>query len=136
MDAASACPYVAFIRLYLPNHERSACRVLCRRARDVFSVLCAAWLNTTGVVVVGWREEEVFQDQFSRRVLSLLARRRMFVADLAKQSRIPYPTLYGYLRQGRRVPVYAAARMASALEVSLSELAGEVLPVDRSSDTV
>jgi predicted transcriptional regulator len=86
--------------------------------------------------VVGWREEEVFQDQFSRRVLSLLARRRMFVADLAKESRIPYPTLYGYLRQGRRVPVYAAARMASSLGVSLSELAGEVVPGSRGGEAL
>lgn len=81
--------------------------------------------------MVGWREEEVFLDQFSGRVLGLLSRRRLYVADLAELSRIPYPTLYGYLRQGRRVPVYAAARMASALGVSLSELVGEVLPVDK-----
>jgi predicted transcriptional regulator len=85
--------------------------------------------------MVAWREEQAFQDQFARRVLSLLSRRRMFAVDLAKQSRIPYPTLYGYLRQGRRVPVYAAARMASALEVSLSELVGEVPPVDRCCET-
>lgn len=93
---------------------------------DTVCCLAGYW----GFAVVGWLEEEAFQEQFSRRVLSLLSRWRMFVADLAKQCRIPYPTLYGYLRQGRRVPVYAAARMASSLGVSLSELAGEVLPVE------
>jgi predicted transcriptional regulator len=80
--------------------------------------------------VVGWREEEAFQEQFSRRVLALLSRRRMFIANLASMARIPYPTLYGYLVQGRRVPAYALFRIAVALDVPISELVGDLRKPD------
>jgi transcriptional regulator with XRE-family HTH domain len=82
-----------------------------------------------------WQDEAVWLGSVVGRVLVLLNRRRLNLSDLARISGIPYCTLYGYIRQGRRIPAFALWRMARALNVELSELAGSGGPVNPRTDT-
>jgi len=68
--------------------------------------------------------EEAWLSNVTQRVLVLTVRRRLSLVDLSSLSGIPYPTIYGYLRQGRRLPAYALFKISCALGVSISEVVG------------
>lgn len=87
-----------------------------------------------GGCVATWRDEAVWLELVAGRVLVLLNRRRLNLSDLARLSGIPYCTLYGYIRQSRRIPAFALWRMARALNVELSELAGSAGPANPRTD--
>jgi transcriptional regulator with XRE-family HTH domain len=84
--------------------------------------------------VATWRDEAVWLEFVAGRVLVLLNRRRLNLSDLSRLSGIPYCTLYGYIRQSRRIPAFALWRMARALNVELSELAGSAGPANPHTD--
>lgn len=69
-----------------------------------------------------WELEQDWLLRFGRRLRSLAHLRRMPLTELSRRSGVPYTTLYGYALQGRRVPAYAAVRLAKALGVTVSEL--------------
>lgn len=69
-----------------------------------------------------WELEREWLLRFGRRLRTLAHHRQMPLTELSRRSGVPYTTLYGYAVQGRRVPAYAAVRLAKALEVELSEL--------------
>ena len=75
-----------------------------------------------------WEVEQEWLRKFGRRVQTLCYRRRLTLPELARLAGVPYPTLYGYVEQGRRVPGYSMFKIARALDVSLSELGGEAEP--------
>lgn len=70
--------------------------------------------------------ETLWAVQFSERVRTLMDRRspRLTLPKLAELSGLPYPSVYGYIIERKRVPAYAMIKMAAGLGVPVSFLAG------------
>lgn len=83
-----------------------------------------------------WEVEQEWLRKFGRRVQTICYRRRLTLPELAKLSGVPYPTLYGYVHLGKKVTGFSMFRIARALGVSLSELAGEAEYGGPRADTI
>lgn len=70
--------------------------------------------------------ESLWAVQFSERIRTLMERRapRLTLPKLADAAGLPYPSVYGYVIERKRVPAYAMVKMAAGLGVSVDVLAG------------
>lgn len=70
--------------------------------------------------------ENLWAVQFSERIRTLMDRRapRLTLPKLADAAGLPYPSVYGYVIERKRVPAYAMVKLAVGLGVSLDVLAG------------
>lgn len=73
-----------------------------------------------------WDRESVWNYALGRRVALAASRRGVSLAELSRRTLIPYQTLYGYVHQGRRMPAYALVKVGKVLEVSISEVVGDL----------
>lgn len=70
--------------------------------------------------------ESLWAVQFAERIRTLMERRapRLTLPKLADAAGLPYPSVYGYVIERKRVPAYAMVKMAAGLGVSVDVLAG------------
>lgn len=70
--------------------------------------------------------ETLWAVQFSERIRTMMDRRapRLTLPKLAEAAGLPYPSVYGYVIERKRVPAYAMIKLAAGLGVSVDVLAG------------
>lgn len=88
---------------------------------------CKTW----GLGLKPWERERAWNEAVGRRVRTLAHRNRVSLLELSRRAKLPYTTLYGYVNHGRKMPAFAAVKLANALQVAVSELLGYYLATFR-----
>lgn len=73
-----------------------------------------------------WPEQQDWYAGLARRILSKMAEQHLTIHKLSYLSGIQFTLTSGYIREGRKMPVFALMRYAHVLDVTASDLIGDL----------